>query len=133
MAKLFCIVQMQGGAPDTAPLQVGVDFKGFALCDQIGGANGWGAYLFSGTAAQLTALNVLSTVTGIVAVTESGDTRWAELDGTIAPAVRTKLNTWLIARGHPTIPAGWSYRQVVNAVYQRLNDRFDLNAFDIAD
>jgi hypothetical protein len=128
MAKLFCIVPIVGGAPDVDPSVT--PYKGYVLCDQVGG---FGAYLFSGTGAQLTALNALPQVVGIVAVTENGGTKWAELDGTIAPAVRTKLNTWLTNRGYPNIPAGWSYRQVINAVYQRVNDRFSLDNFDVAD
>lgn len=128
MPKLFAICQMEGGMPQ-------VDFqatpvKGYVLADQIGG---FGAYLFSGTGPQLVALNALPQVVGIVAVTESGDTRWAELDGVIAAAVRTRLNTWLTARGYPTIPAGWTYRRVIEAVYKRLNDHFDLGWFDIAE
>jgi hypothetical protein len=119
---------MVGGAPDVDASAT--PYKGYVLCDQVGG---YGAYLFSGTGAQLTALNALPQVVGIVAVTENGGVKWAELDGTIAPAVRTKLNTWLTNRGYPTIPAGWSYRQVINAVYQRVNGRFSLDAFDVAD
>jgi hypothetical protein len=72
-------------------------------------------------------------VVGIVGVTESGDVRWAELDGVIAAGVRTKLNDWLTARGYPTIPAGWTYRQVVRAVFKRFSDLFDIGTVDIAE
>lgn len=128
MPKLFALCQMSGGQPD-------VDFtatpvKGYVLCDQVGGH---GAYLFSGTGPQLVALNALAQVVGIVAVTESGETRWAELDGVIAPAVRTRLNTWLTARGHPNIPAGWTYKQTILAIFRRMNSNFDLGNFDVAD
>lgn len=38
MAKLFAICSMSGGVPNTAPLVAGVDYKGYALADQVGGA-----------------------------------------------------------------------------------------------
>jgi hypothetical protein len=124
--KLFCIVPMTGGSPNVDATA----YTGYVHCDSIGG---FGAYLFSGTPAQMAALNALPQVVGIVAVTESGDVKWAELDGVIASGVRTKLNTWLTARSYPTIPAGWTYRQALEAVYQRLNARFDLNGFDVTE
>jgi hypothetical protein len=125
MPKLFAICRMSGGLPDIDVTVTPV--KGWVLCDQVGNQ---GAYLFSGTAAQLAALNALSQVLGIIAVTQNG-ARWAELDGVISSAVRTKLNTWLTARGYPNIPADWTYRQVILAVYKRLNNHFDLSNFDI--
>jgi hypothetical protein len=128
MAKMFALCQMSGGSP-------AVDFsatpiRGYVLCDQVAS---WGAYLFSGTGAQLTALAAVPEVVPIVAVTENGGTKWAELDGTIAPAVRTKLNTWLTNRGYPNIPAGWTYRRVVREIYERINPHFSLDNFDVAD
>lgn len=128
MPKLFCLCTMTNGQPDID--SIATPYKGYVLCDQVGGH---GAYLFSGTAGQLTTINGLANVVGIVAVTQAGDVRWAELDGVIAAGVRTKLNTWLTARGHPNVPAGWSYRQVVTAVFQRINGRFDLNQFDVVE
>lgn len=105
-------------------------YSGHVLCGQVGT---WGAYLFSGTAAQLLAINALPNVYGICAVTESGNVRWAELDGVIPAAVRTKINDWLSTRSLPTIPAGWTYRQVVMAIYRRMNERFDLATHDVMD
>jgi hypothetical protein len=119
---------MTGGSPNVDASVT--PYTGYVHADSIGG---FGAYLFSGTPAQLTALNALPQVIGIVAVSEAGDVKWAELDGVIAAGVRTKLNTWLTARGYPTIPAGWTYRQVVEAVYKRLNARFDLSGFDVSE
>lgn len=124
--KLFCIANQSSGIPAISNLP----FAGWVLCGKVGS---WGAYLFSGTAAQLAAINALPQIFGICVVTESGDVKWAELDGTIASATRLKLNAWLTARGYPTIPAGATYKQVVLAVYQRLNALFELNAFDVAD
>jgi hypothetical protein len=128
MPKLFCIIPMSGGAPS-------VDFSatplnGYVLADQIGQ---FGAYLVSGSAAQLVALNALPNVVGIVAVTEAGNVRWAELDGVIAPAVRTKLNTFLTARGWPTIPAGVTYRVVIRAAFKRFNASFEIEGMDISE
>ncbi len=124
----FAICKKAGGLPD-------IDFEATPVFGYtLGGVVGqFGAYLFSGTAAQLTALNALPQVIGICALTTAGDVRWAELDGKIATAVRTKLNTWLTARGYPTIPTTWTYRQVVKAIYERMNNHFDLGGIDVAD
>jgi hypothetical protein len=103
-------------------------YHGFVHCASI---DNYGAYMFSGTAAQLTALAALPAAqfVPICAVTKSGDLKWAELDGIIASGVRTKLNTWLSNRGLPTIPAGWTYRQTVLAIFRRLHTNFDLDNF----
>ncbi len=124
----FAICKMAGGLPD-------IDFEatpvhGYTLGGVVGN---FGAYLFSGTAAQLAALNALPQVVVICALTTAGDVRWAELDGKIAEAIRTRLNTWLTTRGYPTIPADCSNRQVVEAIYKRMNDKFDLGGIDVAD
>jgi hypothetical protein len=81
----------------------------------------------------LLAIDKLPNVIGICAVTESGDVKWAELDANIALAGRTKLNTWLTARGYPTIPAGWTNRKVLVEVAKRMDAKFDLGFFDVAD
>lgn len=123
--KAFAIIRMTDGTPD-----IGLPYHGHVFCDRVGQ---WGAYLISGTGAQLQAINGLSHVYGIVDVTEGGNVRWAELDGVCAAAVRNRLNTWLTSRGYPTIPAHWTYRQIVMAIYKRLNAHFDLAQFDVAD
>ena len=127
--KAFAIIQMVGGAPNVDASIT--PYKGFSLAAELPGQ--WGLYLFSGTAAQLTALNALPQVYGLVAMTEDTTVRWSQLNNTISSAHRTKLNTWLTARGYPTIPAGWTYRQVVQAIYQRMNQPFDLAGVDVAD
>lgn len=128
MAKLFAVVNMQGGAPDTGALAAGRDYKGFVHCSTFGQ---FGLYLFAGTGAQLAALDALPSVIGLVAMTQSGDVRWGELDGVITPAKRTRMNTWLTARGFPTIAAGMSYREVVMALVRRNFPDFDLNQNDV--
>ncbi len=128
MAHGFAICRMAGGLPD-------IDFEatpvhGYTLGGVVGN---FGAYLFSGTGAQLTTLNALPQIVGICVMTTTGDVRWAELDGKTATAIRNKLNTWLTTRGYPTIPITWTYRQVVKAIYQRMNNKFDLGGIDVAD
>ena len=127
--KAFAIIQMVGGSLN---VDAGVTpYKGYSLAAEL--PRQWGLYLFSGTAAQLIALDALPQVYGLVAMTEDTTVRWSQLNNTISSAHRTKLNTWLTARGYPNIPAGWTYRQVVQAIYQRMNQPFDLAGVDIAD
>lgn len=128
MPKMFAIVTMQGGSPDTGALIAGQDYKGFVHCTTFGQ---FGTYLFAGTGAQLAALDALPTVIGLVAMTQNGGVRRGELDTTITPARRTRMNTWLTARGFPTIPAGTSYRDVVMALVRRGFPDFDLNQNDL--
>lgn len=126
MPHLFGICRMVGGDPDLD--RTVTPFHGFVHCASIGN---FGAYLFSGTGAQLTALAALPVAqfVPIVAITKSGDVRWAELDGVITTAIRNKLNTWLTARSLPNIPVGWTYKQVVVAIFKRLHANFDLDNF----
>lgn len=121
MPHLFAICNMIGGSPN---IPASTPVKGYAHFDTLGQ---YGAYIFSGTAAQLAALNALPNVIGLVAMTgkTDNDKEWLELDTVIAAGVRTKINTWLTARGFTNIPAGWTYKQVVRAIYQRFNSRFD--------
>ncbi len=122
--KLFCIANQSSGIPAISNLP----FAGWLQCGAV--AN-WAAYLFSGKAAQLTAINALSDVYGIVAVTETGNVKWAELDEVISSTARNRLNTWLTNRGYPNIPAGWTFRRVIEAIFKRLNARFDLSTHDV--
>lgn len=93
----------------------------------IGQIAGWGAYLISGTSAQLSAINALPQAIGLATLTTTAEgVKWKELDSTVSLAVRTKLNTWLTARGYPMIPEGWTNRQVVLAVCKKLNPVFDI-------
>lgn len=126
--KGFAICDMADGRPNIN--FAATPCKGYVLGAQIG--QSWGAYLFGGTQAQLTALNALPNVYGVCLVSE-GEVRWAELDGAIATAAINRLNTWLSARGYATIPAGWTYRQIILAVYKRMNENFSLEGIDIVD
>ena len=120
--KAYLISKMnEGGVPD-------IDFetityKGYVIAAQI--RNDWGCYLFAGTAVQLAAINALPETYAICTQ--------ANLDNVIASAVRTRINNWLSARDYPTIPAGWTYRQVINAIFKRLNQKFDIEKLDVTE
>ncbi len=134
MAKRFAISTQVGGAPvintsDSSTLPY-TPCRGWVQCGTIGQ---YGGYLFSGTASQLQAINALSNVYGLCAMTDTGTVCWAELDGTVTTAFRNKANLWLTARGWPTIPAGATWRQVVLAVFKRLNNLWSLSSHDILD
>ena len=129
--KCFALLRMNDGRPDLPPAAQGR--VNWTLCDRIADM-GWGAYLVAATKAVLQGLDEQwDGFIGIVAVTESGDVHWGELGNPCAEAVRARLNTWLAAHGHRTIPEQWSNRQVVREIYERANDRFDLAQFDIMD
>ena len=129
--KAFCLMRMVGGQPD---LPVAAQGRvNWVLCDRIPTTN-WGAYLVAATGPNLQALDTQwSGFIGIVAVTESGDVRWGELENPTADAVRARLNALLEAHNQPTIPEAWTNRQVVRAIYERANAHFDLSTFDIMD
>ena len=129
--KAFCLMRMVGSQPDLPVAAQGL--VNWVFCDRIPTTN-WGAYLVAATGANLQALDTQwAGFVGIVAVTESGDVRWGELENPTADAVRTKINNLLEAHNQPTIPAGWTNRQVVRAIYERANAHFDLSNFDIMD
>jgi len=129
MPKLFTLIRMAGSDPELSR-----EVTPYIGHVHIGDLNQqWGVYMVSGTGAQLVAINALPQVVGIVAVTESGGVKWGELDSVIASAIRTKLNTWLANRGYPIIPTSWTNRQVVQAVFKRLNGKFDFDLFDVTE
>ena len=114
----YGVCQIINGQPDLG----GLPFRGYC---QLAKAGGWGLYLVSGSAAQLSSIGALANVYPLVAMTDNGILKWAELDNVVTAAHRTKLNNWLTARGYPTIPAGWTYRQILMAILQRLRGRVD--------
>lgn len=123
----FAICKCDSGSP--VPDEQATPFHGYAC---TGRAGNYGAFLVSGSLAQLQAINALPEVYGICLLT-TGGVRWGELDNTITPALRTRINIWLAARGYATIPAGWTNRQVVLAVCRRLNPDFDLRYWWVKD
>lgn len=128
-AHLFAIVK------ETVPGEPAVDFTLTPVAGRChaASAGNYGCYLFSGTGPQLTALNALANVIGICAMTQTGDVKWAELDTIPAAAIRNKLNTYLTNAGQPTIPASWTARQIVNAIFKRLNAKFEMDSFYVTD
>ena len=129
MAQLFCLIRMAGSDPELD--RAVTPFHGVVKCGTGDVNRQWAAYLVSGTGAELVAIDALPQVVGIVGVSKNGDVRWGELDGMIAPAKRTEISTWLAARGFPTIPAGWTYKQVVLAIYKRLSPDYKLDTTDV--
>ena len=117
MPHLFAICDIVGGLPNV-PAVPGLGWAHHGTLGQ------YGAYLFVGSAAQLTALNALPNVIGLIAMTNAPDDekRWLELDGALPTALRTRINNWLTARGRPNIPTGQTYRQVVRAIFRHFAD-----------
>jgi hypothetical protein len=134
MPKLIALCQQQTN-PDGSigPNYGGLPINGFVQTDPGSGNNNWAAYIFSGTGAQLAAINALPSVVGVCVVTEAGDVKWAELDSTIGAAARTKLNTWLTNHGYANVPAGWTNKQTILTLFRRLNPDFDFDRFDVAE
>jgi len=127
--KAFAFIRMAGGSPQID--QTTTPYYGFAYVGRIGV---WGAYIISGTQAQLLALNALPEVVGVCFVSQADTERWPELNDTINPAVRTKINTFLINRGFEfTIPVEWTNRQVLLKTFKYFNYNYTLNGTDICE
>lgn len=43
-----------------------------------------------------------------------------KFNAVIPTAMRTRINVWLTARGWTNVPAGWTYRQLLEAIKARL-------------
>jgi hypothetical protein len=127
--KFFCLTRVAGGVPDIG--QLGTDYTGHVQVDSVGS---WGAYLISGSGAQLTAINALPQVIGICQVTENG-VRWGELDSVVSTTVMNKLNAWKTANRPtwPAVTAGMTYRTIINFLFNKFNVKFNLNAIDISE
>jgi hypothetical protein len=121
-ARMYALAQMDNGFPKVNA--VATPYYGYQHLVTIG-ATGWGLYQFSGTGAQLLAINALPEVVGLCGRTDSGAVVWSEGNDAIEDGVRTKLNNWLSARGLPTIPAGTTKKQVVLAIARRVLSDFD--------
>lgn len=48
------------------------------------------------------------------------DLELPELDDVIPNAVRLRINAWLTSRGYPNVPAGWTFKQLLVAIRQRV-------------
>jgi hypothetical protein len=117
---MFAVARVQGGYPDIDT--VATPYHGHVLTGQVGQ---FGLYLFSGTPAQLAAIDALPNVLGLCLLRTTGSgmnvVKWAEIDDNFATAARTRLNTWLTNNGKPTIPAGWTNKQVVRKLFEYLD------------
>ena len=127
MPKAFMITHMEAGSPDFS----GFPYNGCALCAKTPNRE-HGIYIVTATTAQLAAINVLPQVFFICLVTAPENAaRWPELEDVIPTPRRTRINEWLSARGYPTIPAGWTYRQTIRAICRRLNDHYEIDTTDV--
>lgn len=126
--KMFCVIKKSTSDPDLD--RTVTPYTGHVYIGEIAG---WGGYIVSGTKAQLQAINALPNVYGLAYVTEAEGAHWTELDAAITPAIRTRLNTWLTARSQTTIPAAWTNKQVIMAIFKRMRVDFDLDQCDVMD
>jgi len=116
---MYAISRMQNGQPKDVTFEI---VHGWVL---IGEFDVYGAYLFSGTASQLIAVNALPSVVGICRATV-GDTVLPELNDTITPSVRTKINNYLTSIGKDyQIPAGATNAQVIKRIYKYFRGTFE--------
>jgi hypothetical protein len=117
---MFAVSRIVGGSPDLG--NPATPYHGHVLTGQVGQ---FGLYLFSGTPAQLAAIDALPNVIGLCLLRTTGEgmnvVRWAEIDDNFATAARTRLNTWLTNNGKPTIPAGWTNKQVIRKLFEHLD------------
>lgn len=44
-----------------------------------------------------------------------------DLNDTIPEGVRARVNVWLANRSYPTVPTGWTYRQLLVAIRDRVS------------
>jgi len=134
VAKAFFLIRVSGGRPDIPQAILDVGSVNYVLVDVKGDSPPVGAYLIAAKGAQLVALDALPYALGIVAVTESGDVRWGDLEEEAAQAVTDKINAWLANNDFDVqIPDGWTYERLVRRLFQWFNDRFDLRSIDIMD
>ncbi len=113
--RAFALIHTTGGVPEL-DLEV-TPYHGYVLCAAY---QSWGLYLLSGTGAQLLAIAALPAAKVVpLCLVSQGESQFPELNDVILPAVRTKLNTWLTARGFPTIPTGAKYGVIIKAICNR--------------
>lgn len=129
MSWAMAVIKQEGGLPVIT--QADPPYTNYVSMGDLPG--NYGLYLVADTQARLIAADAISGVYGICLLTQSGDVKWAELDNVITPAMRNKINTFLSAKGYPTIPAGWTNKQAANAILARINAKFDLDDFWVMD
>lgn len=113
--------EVQSGASKGVP-DIGTGYSGFVQIGQLPGA--YCAYVITGSAAQLAAIQVhANTLVGAVVTEAEGVERWAELKVQLPVAVRTKINTWRANNGQGSIPVNTTWLQVI---------KFAANHFDNA-
>lgn len=159
MKALGITINTKGIFPVSQYNDAGVQqWFGYVYIGNIGAHDAW---IVSGTKAQLQAISARADTIGICIVTEkttvddkdaqgnvigSHDVHWLELDNTLTAAQRTKINNWvtntmnpwLTARGRdtwPTITAAMTAKQIVKFLFNKLNNKFDLDLMthDICD
>jgi hypothetical protein len=127
--RAFGLIKMSGGVP-------AVDFSTYPVYGYVhigsagSGAYKYGAYIVSGTVAQLQALAGLADVYPICVLQK--DDPDASLDAAITTARRNKLNTLIgeintrfPAVDLPAIPAGATCRQVIRGLFRRFHLRWE--------
>ncbi len=128
--RLFAICRMVGGSPDIDPSAT--PYHGYVHHASLGNQ---GAYIFSGTPAQIAALNALPQVVGLMATAKTSNPgNYLERNDPFPAATRTKINNWLTARGiTPLIPAGKTCGWVTEQIFRRFHPSFDFGGTSVAE
>lgn len=110
MPKALAVVKKDSeGGPD-----IGTGWRRWVYIGDIGGDHM--LIVIVGSGAQLTTIDANPNCAFGMQVTSDGTTRFPELDQAVPAGFRTRANTWLTARGLPTIPNGTTFLQVVRRV-----------------
>ena len=117
MKAVVICKEVQAGATKGRP-DIGTDWGGFVHIGNLPGA--YAIYIIVGTGLQLATIDAHVNCVGGLQITDIG-VRWPEMRQAIPAALRTKINTYRIAQGQSTIPAGTTLLQVA---------RFAANHFD---
>lgn len=116
--RAYLISEMVGGNPDFG----GLPYKGFALGAHAGG---FGLYLVGATSEQVAAINAHANTVGICTL--------ADLDETVTAGTKTAIDAWAVVNfsSLPAVPAGWSNRQVIQALGERVDANFTIPGTNI--
>jgi hypothetical protein len=91
-SRMYAVAKMSSGMPDLG----GLSYYGFVHIGQVGDR---GAYLFSGTQAQLSAIASKEGVIVLAERTDTGGEQWTERALDILRARAVKVNEWLSNEG----------------------------------